>query len=85
MDESFDDSDMSWLTQVPQKEVPVFKLLDTSDLEDYDDLVVCDNIQKNIQKNQEIDLEDGEVVQVKRLYDDVYCEDISSDENIDSL
>ena len=34
MDESFDLSNISWLTQLSKKEVPNFKIVDSSDSDD---------------------------------------------------
>ena len=85
MDDSSDLSDMSQLTQVPKKEYPTFKILDTSDSEDEDLLVVGDYGNQNVNLEDAVNLEDGKLVSTKRLYDDVFCEDISLDENIDGM
>ena len=85
MDDSSEFSDMSWLTQVPKNDVPTFKIVESSDSENEELLVIGDSI--NHQQNFEgaIDLEDGKLVLSKQLYGDVFCKDISSDENIDGM
>ena len=75
----FDDySDMSWLTQVPnvEKEQPTFNVED--DVFGNDDF---------LSENQNIVSleEETEVKGLKVLYDNVVCEAISSDEEIDSM
>ena len=76
---SDDDVDISWLTQVPSLEnnIPVFDLrsgvVDTEGFFGND----CDNI---------VSLEeDGEPRGTQVLYDNVVCEPISSDDEVDNM
>ena len=75
MDESFDLSDMSWLTQIAKPSVPTFKIVDS---EDEELLVVDDKIKENHVGMNEIDLEDGKVVSGNQLYGDVFAEERSN-------
>ena len=84
MDESFDLSDISWLTQLSKKEVTNFKIVDSSDSDD-EFTILNQNVIKTKVCGDIINLEDGKEVVQKPLYDRVVCKDISSDENIDKM
>ena len=76
---NMEDLDISWLTQVPSLEnvQPVFDLRNA--LCDVEDLIGnnCDNI---------VSLEKyDEPKPVHNLYDNVVCEDISSDDELDKM
>ena len=84
MDDSSDFSDISWLTEVPKQEVANYRILDSSDSED-ELTVLSQEVIKNEFCEQTVDLEEGKGSIRKPLYDGVFCEDISSDENIDQM
>ena len=62
MDESFDYSDMSWLTQMSVNNVPTFKIMDSSYSEDEELFVSNSILNKNVVEGSCIDLENGKEV-----------------------
>ena len=81
--EDYDDNDISWLTQVQslESQKAQFSLLS----EENSDEDFCDLFGRNEQVHENIVSLEENNDKVHHLYDDVVAEDISSDEEIDTL
>ena len=80
MDFNENSDDLSWLTQRSPDSQPNFDLMSESE----DDITV-DETNAGISTQSFISIEDGPVHTSTQIYDGVYAEDISSDDEIEKM
>ena len=87
MDSDSEFEDMSWLTQKEtKKDVANFQIIESSDDEDQDGITVNNDSNVDVVSDGNlVDLEENVAPKHQLLYDNVFAENISSDEEIDEM
>ena len=75
------DEDLSWLTQRSPEMSANFDILSDFD----DDDITVDETNAGISVQSFVSLEDGPIHNSTEIYDGVFAEDISSDEDVDNM